>query len=213
MEKETQQPPAGMLGCDREVFSRIWARASTHDQETSPIEVLPPPVPAPTKSPLPAPSPAVDIPGNDARHPGDVPCFGRNGMDHTAFLQTRIRAELEGWRTYQFLSSRAGGSTAGTLASMAADERRHAQRLSGAYFLISGIRFFPQVPPHRPTGNGFWNRLREAFWEEQNDSALYAAAAAETADPCLAALYRELAAEEAAHADLLRALAEKMPTN
>ena len=213
MEKESQQPLVGMLGCDREVFSRIWARASTHDQETSPIDVLPPPPPAPEKRPLPAPPAAVDHPGSDDRHPGDVPCFGRNGMDHTAFLQRRIRAELEGWRTYKFLSARAGGSTAGTLASMAADERRHAQRLSGAYFLISGIRFFPQVPPHRPIGSGFWNRLRETFWAEQGDAALYAAAGAETADPCLAALYRELAAEEAAHADLLRVLAEKMPTN
>ena len=112
---------------------------------------------------------------------------------------------------YQFLSSRAGSSSARTLASMAADERRHAQRLSGAYFLISGVRFFPQTPPHRPTGEGFWTLLRQAFWEEQKVSSAYTAAAEETADPCLAALYRELASEEAAHADFLRSMAEKMP--
>ena len=217
MEKESQRPMVGMLGCDREVFSRVWSRASTHDQATSPIEILPPhspstPVPREISSPSPMP-PAVDIAGSDELRPNDVSCLGSGGMDHSRFLQHRIQAELEGWRLYQFLSTRAGGTTARTLAAMAADERRHAKRLSGAYFLISGIRFFPQVPSHRPTGSNFWNMMRNAFWEEQRDAAAYAAAAEETADRCLAMLYRELAGEETAHADLLRTLAENMPQN
>jgi len=217
MEKESQQPMVGMLGCDRELFSRVWSRASSHDQATSPIQILPPqPMPAPASTAADRSTLRVfadDRPGSDELQSGDVPCFGSDGTDHSQFLQTRIRAELEGWRAYQALSSRAGGAMARTLAGMAADERRHAKRLSGAYFLISGIRFFPQHSPRRVTGPNFWGVLRQAFWDEQRNAALYAAAAEETADLCLAALYRELAAEEAAHADLLRAMAEKMPPN
>ena len=217
MEKDIQQSKVGMLGCDRELFSRIWSRASTHSEETSPIQVLPPtprsvrsPALPNTVSPLP-PSPAADFPGRDDLRPDDVPCFGRNGADHNARLQDWIRAELEAWRAYQFLSTRSTGTVARTLASMAADERRHARRLSAAYFLISGIRFFPPVPPHRSTGSNFWSTVRNHFWAEQQVSSAYSAAAEETADLCLAALYRELAAEENAHADFLRALVEKMP--
>ena len=216
MEKKSQRPQVGMLGCDRDLFSRVWERAGAHNDAASPIEILPrsSPAPAAQKNTMAIPSPsAVDRAGSDHPLPNDVPCFGSDGTDHAQFLQERIRAELEGWRSYQFLSARGSGSTARTLATMAADERRHAQRLSGAYFLISGIRFFPQIPAHRPNSGNFWHMLRQAFWAEQKDAAVYAAAAAETADLCLASLYRELAAEEGAHADLLRALVEKMPAN
>lgn len=209
MNKDSPRPMVGMLGCDRDLFSRVWSRASTHDQNTSPIEVLPP-TPQPTSVPVPLPS-AVDLPGSDGLRPDDVPCFGRAGADHASALQDWIRGELGAWRTYQFLSSRSTGTTAKTLAAMAADERRHAKRLSAAYFLISGVRFFPHVPPHRPAGANFWAQIRSHFWAEQQLSAAYTAAAEETADLCLAALYRELAAEESAHADFLRALVEKMP--
>lgn len=216
MEKKPQRPMMGMLGCDREVFSRVWKRAGPHNEAASPIQVLPllpsPPVPPGNAAPSPAPH-AADTVGNDDLRPNDVPCFGNDGADHGQFLQDCIRKELENWRAYQLLSTRAGGSAARTLASMAADERRHARRLSGAYFLISGIRFFPQIPPFRPTGSSFWGALRQWFWTEQRVSAAYTAAAEETGDPCLAELYRELAAEEAAHADLLRALVEQMPAN
>lgn len=212
MKETPQQPPAGMLGCDREVFARVWDRAGPHGEAACPIEILPV-----LRSPhsiraVPAPLPSgEDTPGGDLPLPNNVPCLGGGGTDHSEFLQTCIRKELENWRAYQFLSTRATGMAARTLASMAAQERQHAQRLSGAYFLISGVHFFPQVPPHRPTGTAFWGTLRQWFWAEQRGAAAYTAAAEETADPCLSVLYRELAGEEAAHADLLRAMVERMP--
>lgn len=209
MEQEPRQPLVGMIGCDRDVFSRVWSRVSPQPGEACPIEVLPPHTPA-VRTPASAPKPVIDAPGDDEPTPSDVPCLGRAGEDHGELLQNFIRHELEDWRTYQALSARAGGQNARTLASIAADERRHARRLSAAHFLISGIRFLPEVPAPRPSRTAFWAALRQRFWEEQHGSALYAAAAAETADPCLAALYRELSAEEAAHADLLRAMVERM---
>lgn len=209
MEQEPRQPLVGMLGCDRDVFARVWSRVSPHPGEACPIEVLPPHTPA-ARTPAPALKPAVDAPGDDEPTPSDVPCLGRSGEDHGELLQSFIRHELEDWRTYQALSARATGQNARTLASIAADERRHARRLSAALFLISGLRFLPEVPMPRPARGAFWAALRQRFWEEQHGAALYAAAAAETADPCLAALYRELSAEESAHADLLRSMVERM---
>ena len=209
MEYEHGHPNPGMLGCDRDLFARVWARVEPNAGEGCPIEVLPPqPGPA-VPAPLPLPRSAGDAEGNDSPSPNDVPCLGREGMDHTRFLQEVIRAELNHWRRYQALSAR-GGSAGRLLASLSADERRHARRLSGAYFLISGIRFLPEVPPMRHDRGDFWAGIRELFWAEQQASSIYAAAAEETADPCLSQLYRELSAEEAAHADLLQAMTERM---
>lgn len=204
MEQETQRPQAGLLGCDQALFAQVWERVSGASGRAGPIELLPPAAPAP-------PPAAGDRMGSDRPDPGDVPCLGRGGQDHQPFLQRCIREELEAWRSYQFLSARAAPAAARTLAAMAADERRHAQRLSGAYFLLSGLRFLPPTPPVHQRAGSFWGAVREGFWEEQTACARYAAAAEETADACLAALYRDLAGEEAAHADLLRAMVEKMP--
>ncbi len=145
MEHDPQQPALGMLGCDREVFARVWGRVAPGSGEGCPIEVLPP-----------------------------------------------------------------TGTAARSLSSMAADERRHAKRLSAAFFLISGVRFLPETQPISRPICGLMGSLRERFWEEQHGAAAYLASAEEAADPCLAALYRELAAEEGAHADLLRAMVERM---
>ena len=207
MENQPRQPLVGMIGCDRDVFARVWSRVSPGPGDACPIEVLPPRAPVRSVPPSPAP---VDVPWEDDPAPSDVPCLGRAGEDHGELLQDFIRHELEDWRTYQALAARASGQNARTLAAISADERRHARRLSAALFLISGIRFLPEIPAVRQPRSAFWAALRQRFWEEQHGAALYSAAAAEAADPCLATLYRELSAEEAAHADLLRAMVERM---
>ena len=212
MEHDPQQPALGMLGCDREVFARVWGRVAPGSGEGCPIEVLPPtgaPAPLPAAQPAP-PDSAGDRPGCDEPEQGDVPCLGRAGADHAALLQEYICHELADWRTYQALARRATGTAARSLSSMAADERRHARRLSAAFFLISGVRFLPETQPISRPICGLMGSLRERFWEEQHGAAAYLASAEEAADPCLAALYRELAAEEGAHADLLRAMVERM---
>lgn len=210
MEDQTRQDRVGMLGCDRDLFARVWARVEPEPGDSCPIEVLPPAPQPPALPPQPAPIQPVDPCDEDTPHPGDVPCLGRAGEDHGRFLQTSIRHELENWRAYQSLAARAPVTAGRVLAALAADERRHARRLSGAYFLIAGVRFTPAIPPASRTRGRFWGEIRQHFWAQQRAAALYAAAAEETADPCLAALYRQLSAEETTHADLLRELAERM---
>lgn len=217
------EPQLGMLGCDREVFAKVWARVAPNSGEGCPIQVLPPEplspavpavpvVPAVPIAPAvssPSPAPRVDTLGEDDPGPGEVACLGAAAGDHGALLQSFIRHELEDWRTYQALARRGGGMASRTLSAMAADERRHARRLSAAYFLIAGIRFLPETPPARREGS-FFGALRNRFWEEQHGAAAYLSAAEETDDLCLAALYRDLAGEELAHADLIRSLVEQL---
>lgn len=214
MEHEFQPPMVGLLGCDREIFARVWGRVSPETGEGCPIQVLPPErvhtpsaeAPAPVAVP---PRPPVDEPCPEEPNPGDVPCLGMAAADHNSLLQTCIRHELEDWRTYQTLARHSSGVAARTLAALAADEHRHAKRLSAAYFLISGVRFLPEVPMSR-WGGSLLAALRRQFWAEQHGAAGYLSAAEESEDLCLAALYRDLAGEEAAHADLLRALVEQI---
>ena len=96
------------------------------------------------------------------------------------------------------------------LATIAADERRHAKRLSTAYFLISGVRYWPVDRVPNPSPAPFSAALREHFMEEQRGAAAYQTAAAETADPCLHELFLELAGEEDSHAWLLRSVLEQL---
>ena len=96
------------------------------------------------------------------------------------------------------------------LATIAADERHHAKRLSTAYFLISGVRYWPVDRVPNPSPAPFSAALREHFMEEQRGAAAYQTAAAETADPCLHELFLELAGEEDSHAWLLRSVLEQL---
>ena len=96
------------------------------------------------------------------------------------------------------------------LATIAAGERRPAKRLSTAYFLISGVRYWPVDRVPNPSPAPFSAALREHFMEEQRGAAAYQTAAAETADPCLHELFLELAGEEDSHAWLLRSVLEQL---
>ena len=104
----------------------------------------------------------------------------------------------------------AQGNSGRVLATIAADERRHAKRLSTAYFLISGVRYWPVDRVPNPSPAPFSAALREHFMEEQRGAAAYQTAAAETADPCLHELFLELAGEEDSHAWLLRSVLEQL---
>ena len=125
-------------------------------------------------------------------------------------LQEYIDHEAADWRTYLSLSRRSPGGCARVLAAMAAEERRHAKRLSAAYFLISGVRYFPSESSLPTPRGALPAALRQCFCAEQRGALAYLAAAEECSDPALRALYQELAWDEARHAQLLRELVEEL---
>ena len=221
------EPGPGLCGSDREIFERVWRRVMPEDRYDSPVMLLgeeaPCPAPAvpaeaPPASPMPCPTlppplPGVSIcanPGPMEPSGGNVPCLGTASAVHGAELQSFILHELMDARTYQAMARRADRSAARTLSGISADERRHAKRLSTAYFLISGVRYWPVEQAVVSLDLPLAALLRRRFWEEQEGEAAYRAAAAATADPCLQELYIELAEDENSHAWLLRGILEAM---
>ncbi len=214
---------AASCACDREVFQRVWRRVMPEERPDSPIVVDAPEdgeesaglavVPA-------AQAPAVRVEsvpgllcgevGPGLPECGSVPCLGEASAVYAPQLQQYIDFEVADCRAYQALSRRAQGNPARTLSAMAADERRHAKRLAAAYFLISGVRYWPAERGGSQPVQPFMAALREHFAQEQRAQCSYLAAAEETTDPCLRELYLELAGDEEAHAGLLRGILEQM---
>ena len=155
-------------------------------------------VPAPTTLPT-----GDDFPGEDA-----VPCLGSGSSSHGGQLQACILAELEGWQLYRHLARRVTGAQSRALSALASEKHRDARRLAAAYFLISGVRYWPTDRLSAPKPTAWLGTLRARFTAEQRQESRYRAAACDTSDPCLADLYSELADSCAAHAALLRGLLE-----
>lgn len=219
--RNTSPQIQGETALDRDTFERVWRRVMPEDRPDCPFELAggaaadtgesgqrgSPPAPAGGSLPAVCPVPAglLSVPAGN-----DVPCLGSASAVHTPQLQGYIEGELSAWRYYQILARRAGGTGGRVLAAIASDERRHAKRLSTAYFLISGVRYWPVERIGTPIFRALAGALRQRFAEEQREQGAYLTAAEDTADPCLRALYLELAGEEAEHAHLLRALLERM---
>ena len=176
--------------------------------QAAPAKAVPAPPAVPCVPAVPAPLPQPCVTAQPAP-PREAVCLGSASAVYGCMLQEFIADEIADWRLYQGLARRVGGSAGRTLSGMAADERRHAKRLSTAYFLISGVQYWPDKPPAAPAGT-FLGVLRERFGAEQRGEAAYRAAAAETADPCLKELYLELAGDEGEHAWLIRGILEQM---
>lgn len=140
----------------------------------------------------------------------DVSCLGRSSAVNAALLREMIDGETEDWRIYQALARRLSGSGSKTLGSLAADERRHARRLSTAYFLITGQRYQPQGQGGSRPVPDLMNGLREQYLQEQRECSAYQGAAAETGDECLSALFLELSEDKTLHCQTIRALLEQL---
>lgn len=201
--------------CDQETFERVWRRVMPEPHPDCPIVLPAEPAASPAVREAPPALPAVaasappDRPVAGEEH--NVPCLGAASAIYGGQLQQFVDRTLADWRSYQALSRRAQGNSGRILSAIAADQRRHAKRLSTAYFLISGVRYWPAERPAGPASRTpFAAALRERFMAEQRSAAAYQAAAAETADPCLRQLYEELSGEADAHAWLLRDILEEL---
>lgn len=197
-------------GVDREVFERVWRRVMPEDRGDCPFTLAEQNEQEPDTLPvLAVPAAPQVVMLGQADEETDVSCLGPASAAYGVALQGYIDDELADWRRYQALARRTPGGGGRMLAAVAADERRHAKKLSTAYFLISGVRYWPEVRAAQPAVP-LHAALRERFWEEQRGAASYQAAAAETTDPCLKELFSELAGEEEAHVWTIRSVLEQL---
>lgn len=138
-----------------------------------------------------------------------VPWLGSCGPAFDGLLQELIRKELSDWNYYRTLARKTGGTPAKTLSALAAEEWHCAKRLSAAYFLVSGIHYWPERTG-KLNFTSYMGALRERFLEEQRDAETYGAAAAECRDECLCDLFEEIAGQNRDHAHRIRLLVEQM---
>ena len=112
---------------ERDTFARVWERVAPEGGAESPIEVVPVEEYLPPLLPLPARQGAS------------------GGEEAGRLLQALIRGELEAARQYRAMAAGAVERRRRTLSLLASEERGHARRLSAAYLLLSGARYWPEV--------------------------------------------------------------------
>ena len=186
----------GQCGADREVFERVWRRVMPEDRPDCPFTLY-------SEEEQAAVRPAEE------RKAELVPVPAEQSGGDGAVLQAFIADELSDWRTYQTLARRIPGGNGRALMGVAADERRHAGRLSAAYFLLSEVKFWAPAESGLPR-EGWMAILRRRYWAERKGAEAYRTAAGHTGDSALRELYLELAGDEEAHAGIIRGILERL---
>ena len=184
-------PEGGLMGLDRETFSQVWSRVAPDGG--GPIEpVAPPPQPAP-RSPQPDPQPAQEQEGEDRE---------------SRQLQALVLGCLTDGSVYRDLARRTRRSV-GDLQELYQQKLRQAKRLSAAYFLLTGVRYWPrEVTPVNPP-EGFFPALRQRYLAEGRLSKGLADMAEASQDETLRELYADLSQETHDMVRAIRAIVER----
>lgn len=166
--------------------------------EQPPVEQQPPAEDVPAPEPPCQPTPPMEgLPPQEGRGwDGDMPSLWEEpqaGDDRTARLRRHVMDALEGWQFYRYLARRARGTDARALNSLAGELHRHARKLSAAYFLLTGLRYWPTELLGTPAIPSYWGALRGRHQAEQRQETAFRLAADDWEDPDMLELYGELA--------------------
>ena len=131
----------------------------------------------------------------------DPCCMGTQAQLAIDVLKGFLQEELADKCRYEMLARRAFAPQARRLFSRhAAEEARHARKLSAALYLITGescqMKYYPAPLPLRP----YCEQLRELYHEEVCGGFNYARASQETNDLCLKELLASFSDDEYRHA-------------
>lgn len=175
---------AGMLGCDREVFAQVWSRVAPGGG--GPVE----------------PNPPVErnAPAVEAAAPAEE--------EQAGTLRGLVLEFLTDASVYRDLSLRARRAV-GALQGIYRQKLRQAKRLSAAYFLLTGVRYWPRaVTPANPP-EGFFPALRERYLAEGRLARRLEALAKAGGEQSLRELYSDLARETDALVREIRRVVER----
>ncbi len=154
------------------------------------------------------PLPAENGPdrGNDLPRLWEAP---REQPDRTARMRRQVMEALEGWQFYRHLAKRARGMDARVLNALAGDEHKAARKLAAAYFLLTGVRYWPSELLTTPALPSYWGALRGRHQAEQRREMDYRISADDWDDPDQLELYRELSEGARERSRQLRTLLEE----
>lgn len=133
----------------------------------------------------------------------------QEASDRTARLRRQVMEALEGWQFYRYLARRARQGDARVLNSLAGELHRQARKLSAAYFLLTGLRYWPSELLSVPVIPSYWGALRARHQTEQRQEAAYRMAADDWDDPDMQELYAELIEAGQRRSRQLRGLLEQ----
>ncbi len=206
---------------DPEVFRRVWERVMGSKAAPAPAQAEPQ---TQTQAP-PAPAGGCGMDGDlscaylraladapNTPEPGDSTGSDLEecpGCESSARLRQQTLEALEGWQFYRHLARRTRSGAARVLTALAADAHKQARQLAAAYFLLTGVRYWPTGQLPAPAIPSLWGAVRSRYQAEQQGELACRMAAEETADPALAELYGQLADACRERCRQLRALLEQ----
>ena len=179
------------------------------------------PAPEPPQSPTPAEAAASEtlseaLPEADGPHrDSDLPQLWeepRESTDRTVRLRCQVMEALEGWQFYRHLARKARAGDARVLNSMAGEMHRQARKLSAAYFLLTGLRYWPSELLSAPAIPSYWGALRARHQAEQRQETAFRMSADDWDDPDIQELYGALVESGQRRSRQLRALLEQDAT-
>ena len=112
--------------------------------------------------------------------------------DRTARLRRQVMEALEGWQFCRYLARKARPGDARVLNGMAGELHRQARKLSAAYFLLTGLRYWPSELLSAPVIPSYWGALRARHQAEQRQETAFRMSADDWDDPDLLELYGSL---------------------
>ena len=133
----------------------------------------------------------------------------QESTDRTARLRRQVMEALEGWQFYRHLARKARAGDARVLNGMAGELHRMARKLSAAYFLLTGLRYWPSELLSAPAIPSYLGALRARHQAEQRQEAAYRIAADDWDDPDMREMYGELAESAQRRSRQLRGLLEQ----
>ena len=210
---------------EEEVFQRVWQRVMAgRENQASPIELSPPALRTVPNTPdrwvdgdlsrdylaLLARTPPISE--EQDRPMTDLPRIGMDTVpsgEDTARLRQQTLEALEAWQFYRHLARRTRGNAARVLANLATDQHQLARKLAAAYFLHSGVRYWPSEQLSTPAITSYWGALRQRHQAEQQTELSYRMAMDDVEDSTLFELYGELSDACRLHCKQLRNLLEQ----
>lgn len=155
---------------------------------------------------------AVLPPENGSNRGNDLPQLWEEPQetsDRTGRMRRQVMEALEGWQFYRHLARRARGNDARTLNALAGDAHKAARKLSAAYFLLTGVRYWPSELLGTPAIPSYWGALRNCHQTEQRKEMDYRISADDWNDQDQTELYQSLMEGTQARLRQLRTLLEE----
>ena len=174
----------------------------------TPAQDQPVPEPAPSAAAASEALPEADGPsrGSDLPRSWEEP---QESNDRTARLRRQVMEALEGWQFYRYLARKARAGDARVLNGMAGELHRQARKLSAAYFLLTGLRYWPSELLSAPAIPSYWGALRTRHQAEQRQETAFRMSADDWDDPDMRELYEDLIESGQRRNRQLRALLEQ----